>query len=86
MINPDSVRVRHCSNDKCLWLFFDDSKWQPPLVLDASLRQRAKAHRHYLRIKGCVEIPPQLKSCHSESLGIPSFCGQAFACFSPAVL
>jgi predicted RNA-binding Zn ribbon-like protein len=53
MINPDSVRVRHCSNDKCLWLFFDDSKngsrrW----CSMQACGNRAKAHRHYLRTKG----------------------------------
>jgi len=43
-------RVRRCANDKCLWLFVDDSKsgtrrW----CAMRACGNRAKAHRHYLR-------------------------------------
>ena len=53
MVSPDAMRLRHCSNDKCLWLFLDDSKngsrrW----CSMQSCGNRAKAHRHYLRTKG----------------------------------
>ena len=53
MVSPDTARLRHCSNDKCLWLFLDDSKngsrrW----CSMQSCGNRAKAHRHYLRTKG----------------------------------
>ena len=52
MISPDAARLRHCSNDKCLWLFFDDSKngsrrW----CSMQACGNRAKAHRHYLKSK-----------------------------------
>jgi predicted RNA-binding Zn ribbon-like protein len=52
MVSPDAARVRHCSNDKCLWLFLDDSKngsrrW----CSMQSCGNRAKAHRHYLKTK-----------------------------------
>ncbi|MDE1903515.1 MAG: ABATE domain-containing protein [Alphaproteobacteria bacterium] len=44
------ARVRLCANDKCRWLFLDDSKagtrrW----CAMRSCGNRAKAHRHYLR-------------------------------------
>jgi len=43
-------RLRRCANDKCLWLFIDDSKsgtrrW----CAMRTCGNRAKAHRHYLR-------------------------------------
>jgi len=46
------ARVRQCANEKCLWLFVDDSKsgnrrW----CSMASCGNRAKAHRHYARQK-----------------------------------
>lgn len=52
MVNSDTMRLRHCSNDQCLWLFFDDSKngsrrW----CSMQACGNRAKAHRHYLRIR-----------------------------------
>jgi predicted RNA-binding Zn ribbon-like protein len=52
MVSPDTIRLRHCSNDKCLWLFLDDSKngsrrW----CSMQACGNRAKAHRHYLRTK-----------------------------------
>jgi len=52
LVGSDSVRVRQCANDRCLWLFFDDSKngtrrW----CSMQACGNRAKAHRHYLRHK-----------------------------------
>lgn len=53
LAGPDSPRVRECANERCLWLFLDDSKngtrrW----CSMQSCGNRAKAHRHYLRQKG----------------------------------
>jgi predicted RNA-binding Zn ribbon-like protein len=53
LVGPDAARVRQCANDRCLWLFLDDSKngtrrW----CSMQSCGNRAKAHRHYLRQKG----------------------------------
>jgi|SRR5271157_261720 len=52
LVSPDAARLRHCSNDKCLWLFLDESKngsrrW----CSMQACGNRAKAHRHYLRQK-----------------------------------
>jgi len=52
MVSPETIRLRHCANDKCLWLFLDDSKngsrrW----CSMQACGNRAKAHRHYLRTK-----------------------------------
>ncbi|MGH7907631.1 MAG: CGNR zinc finger domain-containing protein [Candidatus Binataceae bacterium] len=52
LVGPSLARVRHCANERCLWLFFDDSKngarrW----CSMQSCGNRAKAHRHYLRQK-----------------------------------
>jgi predicted RNA-binding Zn ribbon-like protein len=52
MVGPDAARLRYCSNDKCLWLFLDDSKngsrrW----CSMQACGNRAKAHRHYLKTK-----------------------------------
>lgn len=52
IVGPQLRRVRECSNERCLWLFLDDSKngsrrW-------CSMKfcgNRAKAQRHYLRQK-----------------------------------
>ncbi len=53
LVGPDSARVRECANDRCLWLFLDDSKngsrrW----CSMQACGNRAKAHRHYQRKKG----------------------------------
>ena len=53
LIAPQRARLRECSNEKCLWLFLDDSKngtrrW----CSMQACGNRAKAHRHYLRHKG----------------------------------
>ena len=47
------ARVRECANSKCLWLFLDESKngtrrW----CSMTACGNRAKAHRHYARVKG----------------------------------
>ncbi len=52
IVGPDAARLRHCANDRCLWLFLDDSKngsrrW----CSMQSCGNRAKAHRHYVRMK-----------------------------------
>ncbi|HVN28301.1 MAG TPA: ABATE domain-containing protein [Candidatus Binataceae bacterium] len=52
LVGPQRARLRECSNDKCLWLFLDDSKngtrrW----CSMQACGNRAKAHRHYLRHK-----------------------------------
>jgi predicted RNA-binding Zn ribbon-like protein len=46
------ARVRCCANDKCRWLFLDDSKsgtrrW----CAMSACGNRAKAHRHYLKTR-----------------------------------
>jgi predicted RNA-binding Zn ribbon-like protein len=48
-------RLRLCANDKCRWLFIDDSKsgtrrW----CAMSSCGNRAKAHRHYLKKTGAT--------------------------------
>ncbi len=53
LVGPQLTRLRECSNEKCLWLFLDDSKngtrrW----CSMQACGNRAKAHRHYLRQKG----------------------------------
>jgi predicted RNA-binding Zn ribbon-like protein len=52
LVSPEVARLRHCANPKCLWLFLDDSKngsrrW----CSMQACGNRAKAHRHYLRVK-----------------------------------
>jgi predicted RNA-binding Zn ribbon-like protein len=52
LVGPDSERVRECANNRCLWLFLDDSKngtrrW----CSMQACGNRAKAYRHYLRQK-----------------------------------
>ena len=45
-------RIRRCANDACLWLFVDASKNGTRRWCDmASCGNRAKARRHYLKIK-----------------------------------
>jgi predicted RNA-binding Zn ribbon-like protein len=56
LADKDSVRIRACANDQCLWLFLDDSKngtrrW----CSMQACGNRAKAHRHYLRRKENAE-------------------------------
>jgi predicted RNA-binding Zn ribbon-like protein len=52
LVGPQLAKLRECSNEKCLWLFLDDSKngtrrW----CSMQACGNRAKAHRHYQRQK-----------------------------------
>lgn len=50
LTRADQLRVRRCANDKCLWLFIDNSKTGTRRWCDmASCGNRAKALRHYRR-------------------------------------
>jgi predicted RNA-binding Zn ribbon-like protein len=50
LVGPSLARVRHCANDRCLWLFLDESKNSTRRWCSMqSCGNRAKAHRHYLR-------------------------------------
>lgn len=52
MLNLARGRVRRCANEKCLWLFLDQSKSGTRRWCDmASCGNRAKARRHYTRTK-----------------------------------
>ena len=52
LTGPQLARVRECANDKCLWLFLDESKNGTRRWCSMSAcGNRAKAHRHYLRSK-----------------------------------
>ena len=53
LTGPQLARVRECANDKCLWLFLDESKNGTRRWCSMSAcGNRAKAHRHYVRLKG----------------------------------
>jgi len=48
-------RLRMCANDKCRWLFIDDSKSGTRRWCSmSSCGNRAKAHRHYLKKTGAA--------------------------------
>ena len=50
VVRREHRRIRQCANDKCLWLFVDESKSGTRRWCDmASCGNRAKASRHYLR-------------------------------------
>ena len=50
LTGPRRVRVRRCANDRCLWLFLDDSKSGNRRWCSMSAcGNRAKAHRHYIK-------------------------------------
>jgi predicted RNA-binding Zn ribbon-like protein len=52
LTGPRLARVRHCANERCLWLFLDDSKSGTRRWCSMSAcGNRAKAHRHYARQK-----------------------------------
>jgi len=52
MLDARKRRVRQCANEKCLWLFIDESKSGTRRWCDmASCGNRAKARRHYLKTK-----------------------------------
>jgi predicted RNA-binding Zn ribbon-like protein len=45
-------RIRQCANEKCLWLFVDQSKSGTRRWCDMTARgNRAKAQRHYAKVK-----------------------------------
>jgi predicted RNA-binding Zn ribbon-like protein len=59
LAEPRRDRVRLCANDKCVWLFLDDSKsgtrrW----CAMSACGNRAKAHRHYEKKKKQAEKKP----------------------------
>jgi predicted RNA-binding Zn ribbon-like protein len=52
LAEPRRDRVRRCGNEKCVWLFLDDSKSGTRRWCSmSSCGNRAKAHRHYERKK-----------------------------------
>jgi predicted RNA-binding Zn ribbon-like protein len=52
LTGPGLRRVRQCVNNKCLWLFLDDSKSGTRRWCSMSTcGNRAKAHRYYLKTK-----------------------------------
>lgn len=52
MVRAGERRIRQCANEKCLWLFLDESKSGTRRWCDMSAcGNRAKAQRHYARIK-----------------------------------
>src|SRR5579859_5901203 len=52
LTSPRLPRVRHCANERCLWLFLDDSKSGTRRWCSMSAcGKRAKEHRHYVRHK-----------------------------------
>ncbi len=52
LAEPRRDRVRLCANEKCVWLFLDDSKSGTRRWCDMkACGNRAKAHRHYERKK-----------------------------------
>ncbi|HEX4262577.1 MAG TPA: CGNR zinc finger domain-containing protein [Acetobacteraceae bacterium] len=55
LAGPRLARVRLCGNDRCRWVFLDDSKNGNRRWCDMSTcGNRAKAHRHYLRRRGAA--------------------------------
>jgi len=56
LAEPRRDRVRLCANDKCVWLFLDDSKSGTRRWCDMkACGNRAKAHRHYEKKKKKAE-------------------------------
>ncbi len=52
LAGPRLARVRLCANERCRWVFLDDSKSGNRRWCSMSAcGNRAKAHRHYLRAK-----------------------------------
>ncbi|MGE0749921.1 MAG: CGNR zinc finger domain-containing protein [Variibacter sp.] len=53
ILNAGQRRIRRCANEKCLWLFFDESKSGTRRWCDMSAcGNRAKAKRHYAKVSG----------------------------------
>jgi predicted RNA-binding Zn ribbon-like protein len=58
LTRPEVRRVRQCANDRCRWLFLDDSKNGSRRWCSMSMcGNRAKAHRHYLRTRHRLPSP-----------------------------
>jgi predicted RNA-binding Zn ribbon-like protein len=52
VLSVDTKRLRQCANERCLWLFLDDSKSGTRRWCSMqACGNRAKAHRHYQRHK-----------------------------------
>ena len=52
LVEAERRRIRQCANEKCLWLFIDESKSGTRRWCDmSSCGNRAKARRHYARSK-----------------------------------
>jgi predicted RNA-binding Zn ribbon-like protein len=52
LLNAARRRIRHCANERCLWLFVDESKNGARRWCDmTSCGNRAKARRHYSKVK-----------------------------------
>jgi predicted RNA-binding Zn ribbon-like protein len=52
LVGTRHARLRHCANERCLWLFVDESKGGTRRWCSMSAcGNRAKAHRHYLKQK-----------------------------------
>ena len=52
LVGAERRRIRQCANEKCLWLFIDESKSGTRRWCDmSSCGNRAKAQRHYARSK-----------------------------------
>jgi predicted RNA-binding Zn ribbon-like protein len=52
LVGDGRQRVQRCANSECLWLFLDESKNATRRWCDmASCGNRAKARRHYLKIR-----------------------------------
>jgi predicted RNA-binding Zn ribbon-like protein len=52
LLDAGRRRIRQCANEKCLWLFVDESKSGTRRWCDmTSCGNRAKAQRHYAKVK-----------------------------------
>ena len=52
LVNAERRRIRQCANEKCQWLFLDESKSGTRRWCDmTSCGNRAKAQRHYSKLK-----------------------------------
>ncbi|HEX2112831.1 MAG TPA: CGNR zinc finger domain-containing protein [Alphaproteobacteria bacterium] len=52
LLSAGRHRIRQCANEKCLWLFVDESKSGTRRWCDmSSCGNRAKAQRHYAKVK-----------------------------------
>ncbi len=59
IVGGKNDRLRQCANDKCLWLFLDDSKSATRRWCDMkSCGNRLKARRHYLKTKQGRGVKP----------------------------